>query len=308
MTTRNALLGYLAFAIAWPVIGNAQTIDRRIAADPNGVLEIVSPDGDIRVDAWDQKEVYVSGDLGQGSALDLRANGNRIVIEVTPERGSRGGGAFGFGGGWEGDTDLVIRAPATIAIDIRSRSADIDISGMRGEQNISGVSGDIRSDAYKKELRVETVSGDVRIQGRDQPAIVRSSAVSGDVRLGDVSGEIWADTVSGDVTVVGGSLERGEFKSVSGDITVSARIGSDTRLDAMATSGDIDLDFAGSAAGDYRLETFSGSLDACFGPRRNNANRDSRFGPGDALRFTEGNSGARIEVRTHSGDIRVCRE
>jgi DUF4097 and DUF4098 domain-containing protein YvlB len=306
MTTRNGLLGCLALGVAWPALGQAQTIDRRIAAEPNGVLEIVNPDGDVRIDAWDQNEVYVTGDLGGASQLDVRADGNRIVVEVNPGRGQSQGGGF-FGGNGEGGADLVIRAPATIAIDIRTRSADIDLNGMRGEQNISGVSGDIRSEAYDKEVRVETVSGDVRIQGRDGRAIVRSSAVSGDVRLGDVSGEIWADTVSGDVTVVGGTLARAEFKSVSGDIRVSASIESDARLDAIATSGDIDIDFVGSAAGDYRLETFSGELETCFGPRRD-SNRDSRFGPGEALRFTEGSSGARIEVRTHSGDIRICRE
>ena len=306
MISRSIVSAGLACAIAWPVVVGAQSIDRRVDANPDGVLEINNPDGDIIVEAWAQREVRVTGDLGDGgNELDVRTAGDRVIIEVSGA--NRRGGFFG-GPDWGGDIDLLIRAPATMALEIQARAADIEIEGMRGEQRIGSISGDVRTEAYARDLRIETVSGDIRVEGREQGrALVRVSAVSGDIRLSDIGGEIWADSVSGDVTIIADEIERAELKSVSGDIRLMAGLSTNARVDAIATSGDIDLDLRGDAAGEYRLETFSGTIDACFGPERS-ADRGSRFGPGQALLFTEGRSSARIVTRTHSGDVRVCRE
>lgn len=282
-----------------------QAIDRRVDADPNGELVIENTAGSIDLEGWDRNEVYVTGALGQNvERLDVMTEGTRTVVRVVLDREDNGG--RGRGNFYDGGTDLVIRAPAGMSVEIDAVSADIDVGGMRGEQRVQGVSSDIEIEAFGSEIRASTVSGDIEIDGEQTASRTRASAVSGDIELIELSGDIEAETVSGDVEYRGERLERGEFKSVSGDISVSTSLSENSRIEATATSGDIELSFTGSASAEYRLSTFSGDIDNCFGPAV--AGQDGRFGPpGQTLRFTEGNSQARVEATSHSGDIGVCR-
>jgi DUF4097 and DUF4098 domain-containing protein YvlB len=99
-------------------------------------------------------------------------------------------------------------------------------------------------------------------------------------------------------------VTRVDVRSVSGDLSIVAELGDDARVYATTTSGDIELEWLGDGAADYRLSTFSGDIYNCFGPRP--PDTDNRP-PGVELRFSEGGSSARVEARTHSGDIDVCR-
>jgi hypothetical protein len=156
------------------------------------------------------------------------------------------------------------------------------------------------------EVRAETVSGDVRVAGSSPTNVIRANTVSGDVDVSDVSGEVWAESVSGDVLLRAGTIGRVNAKTVSGEISATALLGDASRIEGTAVSGDVEFDFTGSAAGDYRLNSFSGDIDNCFGPQA--ANDDDRPPNGRQVRFREGTSTARVEATTHSGDIYVCRQ
>lgn len=276
-----------------------RTVDRRVDADSGGELEIDSFSGDVLVQGWDEAAVRVTGELGEDvERLELESENGRTMLRVVLRNGRRGSGR----GAWDGDTDLRVQAPRRMRLLLNTVSADVAIRGMEGEQQVSGVSGDIETEAFGAEVRLQAVSGDIELSGNGASQHTRASSVSGDVVLRGLSGEILAESVSGDVEISDSRLDRVELKSVSGDLVFAAALRDGARLDAIATSGDIELRFTDDTPGDYRLSTFSGEIDNCFGQRTSEDGRAR----GRALRFDRGTSSTRIQARTHSGDIEVC--
>lgn len=292
----------LLVSLAVSTAGHAQdrTVDRRVDADTGGTLEVDTFSGDVLVQAWDEPAVRVTGELGEGvERLELESQGNRTLLRVVRrnERGRPGRQ------NWDDDTDLRVQAPRGMALLLNTVSADVAIRGMEGEQQVSGVSGDLETEAFSSEVRVQSVSGDVGVRGNGGRQYTRASSVSGDVSLRGLNGEILAESVSGDVDVLDGRLDRVELKSVSGDLVFAAALSGSARLDAIATSGDIVLRFTADTPGSYRLSTFSGDIDNCFGPR---PAAGSGRGRSQELRFDHGAANSQIQARSHSGDVEVC--
>jgi DUF4097 and DUF4098 domain-containing protein YvlB len=279
----------------------AEPIDRTVDADPNGLLDVRNVAGEVVITGWDRQEVRVTGSLSEhAERLDVIREGDRVIVHVVmPNNAGRQQDAS-F---WE-DTELHISAPRGMSLEIDAVSADITVEDIEGEQELSVVSGEIVTALLGAEIRAKSVSGDIRVNGRDNSARADVSAISGDVLLDSISGEVLAQSVSGDVELNGMSLQRGELKSVSGNIVVRTTLTEGARLRATTTSGGIELLIRGSAEGDYEISTFSGEVENCFGP----AMQPPRFGPGTQLRFQEGESDARVSVQTMSGNVALCRE
>jgi DUF4097 and DUF4098 domain-containing protein YvlB len=292
----------LLAAVMLSATAHAQSVDRRLSADPSGELVVNNVAGSVRITGDEGSEVHVTGTLGENvERLDVETQGNDVVVRVVIRDNERNRGRSRDG---DNDTDLLISAPRTMALEVSTVSASVDVREMRGEQRLATVSGDISTDAYGDALRVETVSGDVDVDSREGVMRARVSSVSGDLSLRGPAGDVLAESVSGDVEIAATTVGRAELRNVSGDLRLSAELAPDARLDATSTSGDIELELLGGGAGEYRLSTFSGDVYTCFGPGRADSGDRPR---GVDVRFTEGNSSARITARTHSGDIDVCR-
>jgi hypothetical protein len=67
-------------------------------------------------------------------------------------------------------------------------------------------------------------------------------------------------------------------------------------------SGDVSLKFAAAPDAEYDVQSVSGDIRNCFGPKPT----ESRFGPGSRLEFKNGEGRARVRVNTKSGDVRLC--
>lgn len=74
------------------------------------------------------------------------------------------------------------------------------------------------------------------------------------------------------------------------------------RLDLERVSGDVEVTVDGATDGRYELRSFSGDVEACFGPEPER----QRYGPGRRLDFTEGVGGPLVRIQTMSGEIEVC--
>lgn len=289
------IIGLIA---ALPAVTFAAEVDERIEAAANGQVTVRNLAGDIVIEGWDENAVQVSGEISDSAeSLDVRRDGDRVVVEVVYPENWQGSRNSGF------DTDLSIRLPRGSELDVETISADIRVSGVDGEQRLVSVNGDIELNDLAAEASIESVGGDIRVTGRGATARTSANAVSGDIGLDGVSGEISVGAVSGDIRIVAGLISRAEVESVSGDVNVRVELETDARFRATSTSGDIRLSFSGDAAAEYNLSSFSGDIDNCFGPSA----QQSRGGPpSTALTFTEGNSDARVDVSTMSGDIDLC--
>ena len=70
-----------------------------------------------------------------------------------------------------------------------------------------------------------------------------------------------------------------------------------------SVSGTVALKIKPPVNADFDIESFSGSIENCFGPKPRDT---SKYTPGSELNFTQGKGGARVELQTLSGEITIC--
>lgn len=202
-------------------------------------LEVVIPSGDIDIETADGGEarVVVDGDERLLEEVEIRQDGNRIVVAY------RGKAKFGFSFApfslvW--DNQLKVRAtiPHGGSVKIKTASADTKIAGRLDSLDVNAVSGDVHvRGEITGAATLKTVSGDAELGSVGGNLSLQS--VSGDLRVGPVGGSAETKTVSGDIRFDVVSAGDVRFTSVSGDIEIGIAEGSVLDVDAGSTSGDL---------------------------------------------------------------------
>lgn len=284
----------LAAGCAAPVLARAaKNISEIVAADPRGSVEINNVAGSIEVRGWDKPQVEVTGTAGSDvEQVSVTGDPAHIVVQVVT-RQNRLWGA-------DGSAHLVVRVPAKSNVSATLVSANFEVGGLLGDLRLQSVSGDVHGEVGG-DLHAGSVSGDIILNARSAKSIAVKT-VSGDVTLDGGSGETDVTTVSGTVKIDEGTQTRAHFKSVSGDVTARLAMSADAQIDGQSVSGDISLKFAGVPAADFDVQTLSGGIENCFGPKP----AESRHGPGSRLEFKNGDGGARVQISTKSGDVKLC--
>ena len=278
-----------------------RTVDEHRPAEAAGQVEIQNVAGRIEVVGWDKPEVAVSGTLGSDiERLEITSAGARTSVRVV------GHESHGVSLGWHStgaaEAELVVHVPARSSLSVTAVSADLNVAGVAGNQELHTVSGDIVA-AAQHEVRVRTVSGDVRLTAGPESRVVEVSTVSGDLTISGGAGELTATTVSGDGILSVGQLTRAHLKTVSGDFSITADLAPDGRLEGESVSGDFRVNFTGTLPpAAFDLESFSGDLATCFGRK----GVHEGYGPGSRLNFQEGAGSAHVRIETKSGDVRLC--
>ena len=288
-----ALLAATLFATQ-AVADDEEQVDKRLAADPAGEVEVSNVAGSVTITGWERAEVHVSGELGSGvERLDFASSGKRTVVKVVLRKGHHRGG---------GDTDLNIRIPKGSRLDVNTVSSDITATDVTGAQRLQSVSGDISTET-SDEAEVKTVSGSISLRGNGQQTQLDLTTVSGDAVVTRIGGEIAVSTVSGTLELSLEKLTRAKLRTTSGDLTMSARLEPNGRVDAETISGQLTLNFKGSVDAQIEAESFSGDIESCTGPK---AKSTQEFGPGSELRYTAGKGTGRITLSSLSGEISIC--
>lgn len=292
----------LIAAFVVPTADAAQDIDRTLKAGTNPSVEIDNVAGSVTITAWDRQEVKVTGVIDNDKdEFEFTADDKRVVIKVRPERRARHE---------HDDNDrrhdgarLDIMVPSASSLEVDTVSADVKVDGVRGAQDLGSVSGDIDSVAFDEELELSSISGDVGVRGQGGRADVRLSSVSGKVTARGLKGKVEAESVSGNLDLNADGAARLRLSAVSGDITAATDLAQTTRVDVESVSGTVRLTLKQPVNADFEVETFSGDIDNCFGPK---AERASKYAPGRELRFTQGNGSAKVNISTLSGTISFC--
>jgi hypothetical protein len=186
---------------------------------------------------------------GGGVTIEMRrrGEGHELLVEVPGRRG-----------GWLGrgpQFDLRVDCPHGTRVTARSGSADFEGQGRLGSLEVKTGSGDVEADVVDGPVTIHAASGDIEVETAVGP--VEVTTASGDVELGTVERSLKANLVSGDLNVrdagesvransVSGdqrleAVGRGkiELHSVSGDIEVGVRRGTDVWMDVRSISGDM---------------------------------------------------------------------
>ncbi|HJY41616.1 MAG TPA: DUF4097 family beta strand repeat-containing protein, partial [Steroidobacteraceae bacterium] len=218
----------------------------------------------------------------------------RTTIEVVLPRGRS----------YQGSTDLVIQVPRNSSLVINTVSADQTIKDVRGTQRLQAVSGMIQTEAWNEDLEVKNVSGDVMVKGHNGKGALRATSVSGGLRLEDIGPEMELNTVTGDMRVRVAELSKARIRTTNGDLELrAAKLTDDVRIDAEGINGDLRFRLPRQLDTEFDISTFNGEIDNCFGPK---PHRTSEYGPGNALRFKEGNGDGRIRIKALNGTVEIC--
>jgi hypothetical protein len=183
--------------------------------------------------------------------------------------------------------------------------------GLLGAARRPRVSVDLRQ-SRDAGVEVATIGADVRVTGCRRGQVV--STVTGDAILAQADGETDVRSISGSVDISGGALDARaattsggvrvsaerigslRIRSVSGRIGVTGRLSMEYEHQIESVSGHVTVAAAGGAV--LTCRTLSGRLDSGDGIRR-----DSRDG---LPALVAGDGGARVLVRTVSGNVRMA--
>jgi len=174
--------------------------------------------------------------------------------------------------------DLEIAVPRETALDARSTSGDLQVTGVRGPLHLHNVSGDTLLSGLRGPLRLRTVSGDVR-------------AV-------DLAGACECNSVSGDLRFEGSRLQATDIQTVSGDVALDGALDPAATHRVRTVSGDVALGLVGAS---FRVDfrTMSGDLECACEARIAHEGRRDRL-------VLVGGGEARVQVKTVSGDLRIA--
>ena len=283
------LLG--VFALSAPIAAvSGEEIDQTLAMPADGLIAVENVAGSVEFVTWDRAEVQIRGEVGSGvEEVEVTSTTSGVQVRVINRKGEHR----------VAGTDLHLRIPEAARVEAETVSADIALSGSRGERVIlRTVSGDLEVEAKPQRIDLHTVSGDVEFEG----AVSRSvfETVSGEIVIVGAAGEISASTVSGDVSLEAGEVTQGRFEAVSGDLILSLSLVDGGRLACDSMSGDVKLSLPASQQAEFTAQSFSGSIHTDFGE----SGRVSK-GPGVVLEHREGESGAKIRLESFSGDISI---
>jgi DUF4097 and DUF4098 domain-containing protein YvlB len=285
----------VAVALLLAQSASAEEVEKSAQADPRGEVVISNVAGEVQVTGWDRNEVHVSADLSDDDQrLEFRTSGARTTIEVVLPRGHS----------YQGSTDLVVQVPRNSSLTMTTVSADQTIKDVRGMQRLQAVSGTVQTELWNEDLEVKNVSGEIYVRGHSGKGALRATSVSGGLRLEDIGSEMELSTVTGEMTVRVSELSKARIRTTNGNLELRAsKVTDDLRIDAEGINGDLRFRFPRTLDAEFDISTFNGDIDNCFGPK---PHKTSEYGPGNALRFKEGNGDGRVRIKALNGTVEIC--
>ena len=271
-----------------------RAVEKTVAADPNGTVEISNIAGTVEVVGWDRPEVEVKASLDQGvERVDVTSGSKHTVVKVVLPRESQ----------HEGEARLTVNVPRASELSVVTVSADTNVKQVVGAQRLKTVSGNINAELGGANSELKSVSGDITVRGAAKPAMLRLSTVSGDVKLERAAGEVDATSVSGDVRVEVDPASSVRLHSTSGDLGFRGQLSRGGSLEAETVNGDVELNARSAAGYEYEASSFNGQIDTCFNSQAEKAGAHT---PGTRLNGTLGGGSARVRIRTMTGDVKLC--
>jgi DUF4097 and DUF4098 domain-containing protein YvlB len=292
-------------ALAAPSLAGAETspdgrpIMKHVNVAPDATVEVSNVQGRVEVATWDKNEVELVAEL-ESPKDELEFEANERYVRISVERPN---GKYRHDDDDEDDATLTLRVPKGIRLIADTVSADIAVSGLRGEQKLESVSGEVQTQAFDAPVRATSVSGEVSVVGNGGKATVSTENVSGSTTVGGIRGDYHGEVVSGEIRATVAAAQKIELNSVSGDIEIKAELTPTSRVNMESVSGTLTLKIKPPVNAEFDVESFSGDIDSCLGPK---ARSTSKYTPGSELNYTQGNGGARVEMQTLSGEISIC--
>jgi hypothetical protein len=254
---------------------------------------IVNVAGQVTVTGWKHPAFRLTGTMDARDRLRVRDQGHRLIIRIM--RRHPGQSETGIRG-----AHLLLDIPRASRLTVRTVSARVMARNLVGPVRLKTVSGSIKLQSFSHRIVAKSVSGSIAIEGSARPARIIAHTVSGGITIQSVAGQLRAGSVSGSVWVGSAALRRALLRSVSGPIQFVGRMIPGGRYILGSVSGNIGFAPAPRPGAVFQVVTLSGDISDAIGPP---AHPRSQFGPGEVLHFVSGPGGARVRIRTLSGNI-----
>ncbi len=95
------------------------------------------------------------------------------------------------------------------------------------------------------------------------------------------------------------------METVNGRIDFKSNLRKGGDLDVESVNGKVVVNFIGSVSAEFDVNTFTGGIKNCFGPK---PERTSKYAPGLELSFTEGGGDGSVNISTLNGGVNLCKE
>lgn len=285
MTAKRHALLTAAILVGWAAVPPAAAqslVDRRFPIDPDAYVKIYLLEGQVFVTGWEKDSVAVTGTLESGR-LFAGGRGKGAKLGVWDEPGS---------------ARLEVRIPASATVWIKSESAAVRVAGIGGGVDVYSVTGGIRVEGSPRQLYAESMGGDVVVEV-SAPS-VRAKTAGGTISFQGRTDDLLLSTVSGSIDAAPGSPPlRARLETVTGGIAWNGGVERGGSLDFQTHSGAVELSFPAGLDAEVSVSTVKGSISGKPGPVEGSG--ASLRGP--TVDILAGAGGARIGIRTFSGDV-----
>jgi hypothetical protein len=277
------LTAALVLATATAVYADAD-FDRTLTVSGQADLYVSTGSGHIKITAGSDSQITVmahvhAGGWNGGSDVDARIrrivanppiqqSGNTVRIGETNDRELYNNISI----------DYEITAPASVALNLRSGSGDVDVEHLGRFISATSGSGSVHARGVHGPADLHSGSGDIELQ-EEAAGEVKAETGSGSIRINGLNGTLMARTGSGDI-------------EANGHLTGAARLSSG--------SGSVRLNLTPDAHFNLEGSTGSGSIRVHF-PNAPQQNDESRH----HLTGAVNGGGPVLEARTGSGDIEI---
>ncbi|MGE5091982.1 MAG: DUF4097 family beta strand repeat-containing protein [Bacillota bacterium] len=285
---RPIALPLLALALSAVPAGAQQRIDRRLAVDPHASIRIFNLAGSTRVTGWDRDSIAVTGAVPRGAGkFFIGGAGSAAKLGVMSD-------SLGAPG-----AILEVSVPRGATVWVKSSSADVTLSGVEGDVDISTVSGAIRAEGTPRRLTAEAMDGNIDLTTR--ATITRAKTAGGSITIHGGGGDITASSVSGSIRYSGAhKVLVGRLETVTGAVTFQGTVMRGGTLSIETHDGPVDLSVPRDQLADFDLTTFGGAVTNAL-----SGGGEPVVPKGKPVRFSSGPGGASVTVRTLKGNVRV---
>jgi len=264
-------------------------ITKNFTVHPGGTLRLTRIRGDVEVQAWAKKEVFVRQVLRfdvytEGEARraleEMKSSFTQTgdIIEITGESGRD----------WI-DSRYTVSAPGDFRVDVSTSGGDVSVREMKGDLKLRTAGGDINLTSVGGPVRAVTSGGDITLRTSTGDVDLKTSG--GDLTLENVLGILRASTSGGDISLAGAKKDV-DLHTSGGDIAIREVSG---RLEANTSGGDILVE---KCAGEVEISTSGG--DVTVRNTGGNTRASTSGGDIDAL-----NINGSIVAATSGGDLEL---
>jgi DUF4097 and DUF4098 domain-containing protein YvlB len=261
--------------------------DTTIAVKAGTRLELGNFGGSIAVSTWSKNAVRVVAEHSSRVEIRIESSGSTLGIEAQHSRG------------FPSTVDYQLTVPRGMALDLSGVSTDVSVENSEGEVKIESVQGEVSVTGGTKSVSASSVEGEVHVRGAS--GRVTCSSVNGGVHIEKTTGPVAASSVNGEIVLDGVDSKEVDASTINGTVRYDGVIKDGGSYRFSTHNGDVSVAVPEQADATISVATFSGDFSSEFKIQLQETRHGKRFN------FTLGNGGARIELESFQGSIRLRR-